>query len=167
MGRRRRRVVQSGAIRRRSGQTERSGYFGEQERYRRLFEVGPDAVFLVDCESEQILDANPAAVKLYGHSRGGVPSPEDQRHIHGARQEPAGHASGKPGSTPLAPQRKTARFFRSRSPAASSSVKDGNSRGRHPRHHRAQAGGGSTAVRKGLCRSSGRDCANHRVGIGS
>ena len=39
-----------------------------EERYRRLFEVESDAIFLVDCETERIIDANAAALKLYGYS---------------------------------------------------------------------------------------------------
>lgn len=40
-----------------------------EERYRRLFEVESDAIILVDCNTESILDANAAALKLYGYSR--------------------------------------------------------------------------------------------------
>ena len=40
-----------------------------EERYRRLFEVESDAIFLVDCERGRFIDANPAAMKLYGYSR--------------------------------------------------------------------------------------------------
>lgn len=40
-----------------------------EERYRRLFEVESDAIFLVDCQSGSIVDANAAALKLYGYSR--------------------------------------------------------------------------------------------------
>ncbi len=40
-----------------------------EERYRRLFEVESDAVLLVDCETEQIIDANEAALKLYGYTK--------------------------------------------------------------------------------------------------
>ena len=40
-----------------------------EERYRRLFEVETDAVLLLDCETERFLDANPAALKLYGYGR--------------------------------------------------------------------------------------------------
>jgi PAS domain S-box-containing protein/putative nucleotidyltransferase with HDIG domain len=39
------------------------------ERYRRLFESAPDAVFLVDAGTGQILDVNPAAVRLLEWSR--------------------------------------------------------------------------------------------------
>jgi len=38
-----------------------------EERYRRLFDVATDAILLVDIESYQILEANPAAEKLYGY----------------------------------------------------------------------------------------------------
>src|SRR5262249_13641714 len=39
-----------------------------QELYRTLFEVGPEAVALVDRESSQILAANSAASTLYGYA---------------------------------------------------------------------------------------------------
>jgi PAS domain S-box-containing protein len=55
--------------RRRRGIDRRAELRESEDRYRRLFEVETDAVFLVDCESERFLDANPAAVKLYGYSR--------------------------------------------------------------------------------------------------
>lgn len=38
-------------------------------RYRSLFEGAPDAVFLADAETGQLLDANPAAAQLIGRSR--------------------------------------------------------------------------------------------------
>jgi PAS domain S-box-containing protein len=40
-----------------------------EERYRRLFEVESDAIFVVDCDTGRILEANAAALKLYGFSR--------------------------------------------------------------------------------------------------
>ena len=40
-----------------------------EERYRRLFEVGSDAILLVEVDTGRILDANAAALKLYGYSR--------------------------------------------------------------------------------------------------
>jgi PAS domain S-box-containing protein len=40
-----------------------------EERYRRLFAVETDAILLVDCESLRILDANPAAERMYGYGR--------------------------------------------------------------------------------------------------
>jgi PAS domain S-box-containing protein len=40
-----------------------------EERYRRLFEVESDAIIIVDVETRRILDANAAALKLYGYSR--------------------------------------------------------------------------------------------------
>jgi len=39
-----------------------------EERYRRIFDVSTDAVFLVDCETNRLLDANPAAERMYGYS---------------------------------------------------------------------------------------------------
>ncbi len=39
------------------------------ERYRRLFEAESDAIFLVDCETARFVDANEAAMKLYGYRR--------------------------------------------------------------------------------------------------
>ncbi|HOU15471.1 MAG TPA: PAS domain S-box protein [Anaerolineae bacterium] len=40
-----------------------------EERYRQLFEAESDAIFLIDNASGQILEANDAAVALYGYSR--------------------------------------------------------------------------------------------------
>lgn len=40
-----------------------------ETKYRTLFNVEPDALILVDIETQQILDANEAAVQLYGYSR--------------------------------------------------------------------------------------------------
>ena len=40
-----------------------------EEKYRQLFEVESDAVFLADGETGRYIDANPAASKLYGYSR--------------------------------------------------------------------------------------------------
>ncbi|MEN6441132.1 MAG: PAS domain S-box protein [Syntrophobacter sp.] len=39
-----------------------------EERYRRLFEMESDAILLVDVDTGQIMDANPAAAELYGYS---------------------------------------------------------------------------------------------------
>jgi PAS domain S-box-containing protein len=39
-----------------------------EEHYRRLFEMGLDALILVDVDSGRIVDANPAASELYGYS---------------------------------------------------------------------------------------------------
>ena len=39
------------------------------ERYRSLFEGAPDAIFLADADTGQLLDANPAAERLIGRSR--------------------------------------------------------------------------------------------------
>jgi two-component system cell cycle sensor histidine kinase/response regulator CckA len=44
---------------------------GQSERiYRQLFEMEPDALLLIDADSLDILEVNPAAVNLYGYSRG-------------------------------------------------------------------------------------------------
>ena len=40
-----------------------------EERYRRLFETESDAIFVMDCQSLRIEDANAAALSLYGYSR--------------------------------------------------------------------------------------------------
>jgi PAS domain S-box-containing protein len=40
-----------------------------EERYRRLFEVESDAILVVQADTGRIMDANPAALKLYGYSR--------------------------------------------------------------------------------------------------
>jgi PAS domain S-box-containing protein len=39
-----------------------------EERYRRLFEVESDAIFLVDCETDQFIEVNAAALALYGYN---------------------------------------------------------------------------------------------------
>ncbi len=39
-----------------------------EERYRRLFEVESDAILVVEVDTGRILDANPAALELYGYS---------------------------------------------------------------------------------------------------
>ncbi len=39
-----------------------------EKKYRRLFEAESDAIFLIDKETGRILDANPAATKIYGYS---------------------------------------------------------------------------------------------------
>lgn len=40
-----------------------------EEKYRLLFEAESDAIFMIDAESGQILDVNPAATRSYGYSR--------------------------------------------------------------------------------------------------
>ena len=40
-----------------------------EERYRRLFEVESDAIFLVDCETAQFIEVNEAALALYGYTK--------------------------------------------------------------------------------------------------
>ncbi|MGA2445886.1 MAG: PAS domain S-box protein, partial [Opitutaceae bacterium] len=40
-----------------------------EARYRKLFDTGDSAVFLVECGTQRLLDANATAVKLYGYSR--------------------------------------------------------------------------------------------------
>ena len=40
-----------------------------EEKYRLLFEAESDAIFMIDTESGQILDTNPAASKIYGYNR--------------------------------------------------------------------------------------------------
>jgi PAS domain S-box-containing protein len=40
-----------------------------EERYRQLFEMESDALFLVDDETDQILEVNPAGERLYGFNR--------------------------------------------------------------------------------------------------
>ena len=39
-----------------------------EKKYKRLFEAESDAIFLIDKETGQILDANPAATQIYGYS---------------------------------------------------------------------------------------------------
>jgi histidine kinase len=41
-----------------------------EEKYRSLFDSGPDAVFVVDSNTLGIIDANPRAVELYGYQKG-------------------------------------------------------------------------------------------------
>ena len=40
-----------------------------EERYRRLFEVESDAIFLVDCETGKFIEVNAAALDLYGYNK--------------------------------------------------------------------------------------------------
>ncbi len=40
-----------------------------EEKYRSLFDSGPDPVFVVDCEDFRISDANPRALELYGYDK--------------------------------------------------------------------------------------------------
>ena len=40
-----------------------------EEKYRQLFEAESDAIFLIDNASGNILEANAAAIALYGYSR--------------------------------------------------------------------------------------------------
>jgi histidine kinase len=40
-----------------------------EEKYRSLFDSGPDPVFVVDCENFSIADANPRAQELYGYEK--------------------------------------------------------------------------------------------------
>ncbi len=40
-----------------------------EQTYRALFEAGPDAVLIIDAVSQRVLEANPAALRLYGYSR--------------------------------------------------------------------------------------------------
>ena len=40
-----------------------------EQKYKRLFEAESDAIFLIDKETGQIMDANPAATKIYGYSQ--------------------------------------------------------------------------------------------------
>jgi histidine kinase len=38
-------------------------------KYRSLFDSGPDPIFVVDCDTERILDANPRTVELYEYTK--------------------------------------------------------------------------------------------------
>lgn len=38
-----------------------------EEKYRSLFDSGPDPIFVVDCETAEIMDANPRTEELYGY----------------------------------------------------------------------------------------------------
>lgn len=40
----------------------------KEEKYRQLFEAESDAIFVVDTDSGEILDANPAAIAIYGYT---------------------------------------------------------------------------------------------------
>jgi len=40
-----------------------------EEKYRSLFDSGPDPIFVVDCSTFEILDANPRAVEVYGYPK--------------------------------------------------------------------------------------------------
>jgi PAS domain S-box-containing protein len=46
-----------------------AAFHDSEERYRVLFELESDAIFLIDNEAGQILEVNPAASTLYGYSR--------------------------------------------------------------------------------------------------
>jgi PAS domain S-box-containing protein len=41
---------------------------GSEERYRKLFHVSQDAIFLLDPEGNAVLDVNPAGVKMFGYN---------------------------------------------------------------------------------------------------
>lgn len=47
-----------------------------EEKYRSLFDSGPDPVFVLDCETGQVIDANPRVQELYGYDRSEVPGME-------------------------------------------------------------------------------------------
>ena len=59
------------ALRARIDELERqlAGLAGEKERFQRIFDCSNDAIFLVDPESDEILDANDKAVLLLGYTR--------------------------------------------------------------------------------------------------
>lgn len=40
-----------------------------EEKYRSLFDSGPDPIFVVDCETGKIKDANPRTIELYGYAK--------------------------------------------------------------------------------------------------
>ncbi len=40
-----------------------------EEKYRSLFDSGPDPIFVVDCETNDIMDANPRTEELYGYPK--------------------------------------------------------------------------------------------------
>ncbi|BDQ34988.1 ATP-binding protein [Pseudodesulfovibrio portus] len=40
-----------------------------EEKYRSLFDSGPDPIFVVDCTTGEIRDANPRTLELYGHTK--------------------------------------------------------------------------------------------------
>ena len=40
-----------------------------EEKYRSLFDSGPDPIFVVDCETGEIHDANPRTVEMYGYPK--------------------------------------------------------------------------------------------------
>jgi histidine kinase len=40
-----------------------------QQKYRSLFHSGPDPIFVLDCRTHEVLDANPMAVEVYGYAR--------------------------------------------------------------------------------------------------
>jgi len=42
---------------------------GSEDKYRKLFELGSDALFLIEVETGRILDLNDTALKMYGYSR--------------------------------------------------------------------------------------------------
>jgi len=50
-----------------------------EEKYRSLFDSGPDPIFVVDCADGVIVDANPRAEELYGYSRNALKGMEFRR----------------------------------------------------------------------------------------
>jgi len=70
-----------------------------EEKYRSLFDSGPDPVFVVDCEDFRIRDANPRAQELYGYGRDELVGmsyldlgPENRRDCLFAQEEPVAAA---------------------------------------------------------------------------
>ena len=113
-----------------------------EERYRRLFEAETDAVLLLDCETERFLDANPAALKLYGYSReeflrlttddiSAEPEKTRQTIAAGQTRVPLRWHRKKDGT--VFPVEISGSYF---------DAGTHDSRSHPPRHHRAQAGRG-------------------------
>ena len=55
-----------------------------ENRYRSLFEMESDAIFLIDNRTGQLLEANRAACLLYGYSRDEATRPEEHRSLRRA-----------------------------------------------------------------------------------
>ena len=66
-----------------------------EERYRELFESESDALLLIDQETGSVLEANQAAVELYGYSTG--TARPDGRRSHGGARAHEGCHSGRRG----------------------------------------------------------------------
>jgi PAS domain S-box-containing protein len=89
-----------------------------EEKYRRLFELESDALFLIDNKSGRILEANRAASRMYGYSRQEL----QQLRNTDLSAEPESTRQATKDELPIVPVRchkkRMGRYFRWKSPAA-------------------------------------------------